>query len=555
MLRSLAVALSVLALAAAGSASASAALTPTITTYPSSNPVSASSHPYAIAAGHDGALWFTDPYAPKIGRIATDGTLTLQVPASAFQYGITAGSDGAMWFVSQAPSTVNRIDGSGAVLSKPLASTTANPTHIVSGPGGALWFTESVTKAIGRIPAATPLATPDESRLTSDGPNAIASGSDGNLWYTEYSSSVIGRMTPAGVKTDFPLPSGILNPEGIAAGPDGALWYTALNPPTVTRIATDGTQTPHPLPAGLYPNEIAAGADGALWFAGPDIIARITTAGAVEKFPLPAGVGLNYVAAGPDGNVWFTEENAGMIGRITTQPNATTGAASVLGSGAANVAGVVNGHAQPTSYRVEYGTSTSYGASSSSGDAGTGSTDVPATAKLSGLQPNTTYHYRLDATNPTGTAVDADATFTTLALPVVGAVRVDPKTWRRGSKLVQISSKKRRQHVGTRISFSLSRAVPVDLKFFAKQSGRKVGRKCRRPTPKNHKAKKCVRLRLAGSISLVGHSGDNTVRFQGRISKSKKLKPGRYQLKVTATDATSPATPSSRTASLTIVRR
>ena len=232
------------------------------------------------------------------------------------------------------PVDVNRIDAAGNILTKNLASATANPTHIVGGPEGALWFTEGVANAIGRMPATTPLAVPDESRTTEEGPNAIAAGSDGNLWFTEYSASKIGRMTPSGETTYFPLPKGIENPEGIAAGPDGALWYTALNPPTVVRIATDGAQQPFPLPKEKFPDEIAAGPDGALWFAAGGEIGRITTGGEVELFPLPKGVGLNYVTPGPDGNVWFTEENAGRIGRITTPPNATTVGAGEVKAGA-----------------------------------------------------------------------------------------------------------------------------------------------------------------------------------------------------------------------------
>jgi hypothetical protein len=107
--------------------------------------------------------------------------------------------------------------------------------------------------------------------------------------------------------------------------------------------------------------------------------------------------------------------------------------------------------------------------------------------------------------------------------------------------------------VGTKISFSLSRAAHVRLQFFARKPGREVKKKCVAPTHKNRTAKKCTRLVLAGSLSFTGHSGKNTVRFQGRISKTKKLKPGRYQLKVTAIDPTTPKKAPSRTASITIV--
>jgi virginiamycin B lyase len=400
---------------------ASAALTPSITTYPSSNPVSPSSHPYGIAAGADGALWFTDPYAHDIGRMTVDGTLTLQapVPASTFQYAIAAGSDGAMWFVSQSPSSVSRIDEAGTILTQNLASATANPTHIVSGPDGALWFTEGVTKAIGRIPATTPLAVPDESRTTTGGPGSLASGPDGNLWFTEYSESAIGRMTPAGATTYFPLPPGIANPEGIATGPDGALWYTALNPATIVRISTDGTQKSYPLPASPFTGELTAGPDGALWFSASDQIGRITTDGTIQMFPLPAGVGLNDVAAGPDGNIWFTEENAGRIGRITTPPNATTGGVGHAGAVRAKLTGTVNGHSQPTDVAIEYGREGAATTTTPADHLSASANDQPVLIALGRLRPSTTYRYRVAATNQTGTTTGAFLSFTTSAACVV----------------------------------------------------------------------------------------------------------------------------------------
>ena len=408
-----------LALAICGAIPAQAALTPTINTFPASDPPSSESGPRAIATGSDGALWFAQFSSHGIGRITVDGRITLQAPLPGLQspYDIAAGNDGAMWFVSQGPSSVSRIDAAGNVLTKDLPNPLAQPSYITSGPEGALWFSESAGKVIGRIPATTPLAAPDESRTTAEGPGSIAAGSDGNLWFTEYSVSMIGRMTPAGIATYFPLPAGFQNPEGIAAGPDGALWYTTLNPPGVVRIATDGAQQPFPLPEKMYPDEITAGPDGALWFGGPDEIGRITTGGTIEGFPLPTGVGLFGVAPGPDGNVWFTEANVGRIGRITTPPNVTTGAASAVGAGQATIAATVNGHSQPTDVVVEYGPGGSATTTSTPLHLSASAADQPVSISLSRLTPSSAYRYRVTATNPTGTTPGAFAEFTTGPAP------------------------------------------------------------------------------------------------------------------------------------------
>jgi phosphodiesterase/alkaline phosphatase D-like protein len=100
-------------------------------------------------------------------------------------------------------------------------------------------------------------------------------------------------------------------------------------------------------------------------------------------------------------------------------PSAATGAASGVTATSATVSGTVNPNGQDTHYYFEFGTSTAYGAKTSSTDAGSGTSNVSVSAAIGGLSPNTTYHYRLVATSLLGTADGADKTFTTSALPPV----------------------------------------------------------------------------------------------------------------------------------------
>lgn len=75
----------------------------------------------------------------------------------------------------------------------------------------------------------------------------------------------------------------------------------------------------------------------------------------------------------------------------------------------------INPEGLPTTYRLEYGTSTAYGTSvPSTGEAsaGSGMANVEAEARLSGLTLGQTYHYRVSATNSTGTTYGEDRTFT-----------------------------------------------------------------------------------------------------------------------------------------------
>jgi hypothetical protein len=56
-------------------------------------------------------------------------------------------------------------------------------------------------------------------------------------------------------------------------------------------------------------------------------------------------------------------------------------------------------------------------------------------------------------------------------------------------------------------------------------------------TGKNRTKRACARTVTRAVLSFGGHSGLNKVGFQGRLSRSKTLKPGRYTLIITATDA------------------
>ncbi|HXE44559.1 MAG TPA: fibronectin type III domain-containing protein [Conexibacter sp.] len=94
-------------------------------------------------------------------------------------------------------------------------------------------------------------------------------------------------------------------------------------------------------------------------------------------------------------------------------PTATTGDSSAITDTQATVAGTVNPQGQITSYAFQYGTTTAYGQQTSLTAAGSGTADVPVRADLAGLTPGTTYHFRVIATNATGTTVGADRTFTT----------------------------------------------------------------------------------------------------------------------------------------------
>jgi uncharacterized repeat protein (TIGR01451 family) len=83
----------------------------------------------------------------------------------------------------------------------------------------------------------------------------------------------------------------------------------------------------------------------------------------------------------------------------------------------AKLNGMVNTAGEITRYRFQFGKSKRYGRTSYSGTLAAGSKQVRVAIKIKKLRPRTTYHYRVVATNATGTTYGKDKTFRTRKRP------------------------------------------------------------------------------------------------------------------------------------------
>jgi hypothetical protein len=94
---------------------------------------------------------------------------------------------------------------------------------------------------------------------------------------------------------------------------------------------------------------------------------------------------------------------------------------SVVRQTSAIMDAAVNANNEDTTYHFEYGLTASYGTSFASSDIGSGYGDINVGQSLAGLLPASTYHFRVVATNATGTSYGADQAFVTppVAPPVV----------------------------------------------------------------------------------------------------------------------------------------
>ena len=133
--------------------------------------------------------------------------------------------------------------------------------------------------------------------------------------------------------------------------------------------------------------------------------------------------------------------------------------------------------------------------------------------------------------------------------PNVDALAVSAKRWKRGNRLPRIS-----QNVptGTTITVQLSEAGQVALRFNRARPGRRVRGRCVRQTRSNRSRPRCKRFVRAGTLRFAGRQGVNTIRFQGRLTRRKRLPLGSYRMsaRLTADGETS----SAKTVSFRIVR-
>jgi alpha-tubulin suppressor-like RCC1 family protein len=148
------------------------------------------------------------------------------------------------------------------------------------------------------------------------------------------------------------------------------------------------------------------------------------------------------------------------------------------------------------------------------------------------------------SSSATATATATTATLSTSAAspqpPILTRLRQSHRRWRerraRGRDRAGTP-------VGTTFSFHLSEPATVRLAFTRPLRGRLLGGRCEAPSRSNRAYRRCTLSVIAGTLSVSGHPGANTVTFAGRLSSGRRLPPGRYMLSATATNSAGRSAP------------
>jgi streptogramin lyase len=474
-----------------------------------------------ITAGPDGNMWFTDfgegnTEPPAIGRVTPAGAITeFPMASGSDPQEIVSGPQSRLWFADHAGAgTVDSVTTAGSISEDTdPGKFVGDPTGLMKAPSGILYF-GACLPAIGHVLLDGSVSQNPGTTCSGAHPVQIAVGGDGNLWWIEQGSGDINESpqypNDGGVIHSFALPH---HPGSLVAGPDGNLWYTTDFPGAIGRII--------PPPAGSPPGT-------------PPDVKEFSAGLNAQSIPLD-------LAAGPDGNVYFSDGACSV--------NHTPSGLQVMGwcaIGQITPSGVI------TEFPIGSGVALPYTAVDFCFNCSTEPGKI-----IAGPDGNIWYIENGDppgigrlvipgaAGPPPGGPPPGGGV---ASVPKLSSVHESAKIWRLGTKLPTITS----LPVGTTFSFTLDKAATVTFKFGHRRTGRKVKRRCAAPSPKNGHKPKCTRTVRAGKLQFIGHAGVNRIAFQGRLSRSRKLKPGRYTLAIVATSAGK----SSRAATLsfTIVR-
>jgi Fibronectin type III domain len=166
-----------------------------------------------------------------------------------------------------------------------------------------------------------------------------------------------------------------------------------------------------------------------------DEIIAYSTTNYAELFRLAIGedlgtstseFGTGTLVASADGR-WLALETDSAV-RLFQVRSVVTNAATNVASFSATLNGAVDPNGLTTSVYFQYGTAATYGSKTAS-QSFSGNTYQNVSANISGLTASTKYHFRIVATNSSGTYYGADRTFTTLSATGPPVVTTNPATY------------------------------------------------------------------------------------------------------------------------------
>lgn len=316
-----------------------------------------------------GDVYVVDKGNRAIDKFSATGTFIAQLTASGtgpFEElaGVAVDGSGNVWVyeVRGGEGKVDEFTDTGSFVAQFATNRGAEPGLAVNGSGSRVYAINGEPK-VGKFRTAT--------------------GAELAEWMHGFSGSASADAVAVDLSTDH------IFVDGVIEGASGIEDYEPFD-------ESDVTPSPKPFPAALQTFS-------------------------AEGFSESHGIAVDPAS----GTVYASERGADKVAifRAFVVPDLMTGSAAGRET-TATLSGTVNPDGVPvTSCEFEYGPTTEYGArapcSQSPEEIGSGTSSVPVSASISGLEPRTVYHFRLVAANANGVNHGRDVTFTTLTPPVV----------------------------------------------------------------------------------------------------------------------------------------
>lgn len=176
---------------------------------------------HTIVEGPDKAMWFTTRTA--IDRIDAYSGSVNEYPIQTGGAEAVASAGGAIWFSNPPAHAIGKLATDGTMTEFTVPGATYGPSDLITGPDGALWFTDNA--GVGRM---TTNGAFSKFNVDADG---LAAGPDGTVWFVQSADSIVGHITSAGVVTERSFPgappsyyNGVSDPRFISRGPDDSIW-------------------------------------------------------------------------------------------------------------------------------------------------------------------------------------------------------------------------------------------------------------------------------------------------------------------------------------------
>ena len=267
------------------------------------------------------------------------------------------------------------------------------PCGVATDPAGHVFVGYYLNSVREFIPTTNPVKNTDQSGASSAAPEEVCNvAADG-----------LGNV----YAVDFNFFRGVFKLEGLEAAS-----ATEIDP-------TGRTLTVDPATNDVYIDhkEFSAEASVAQYNSSGNLVNVFGTTRLSDSIGLAVNGASGKVYVGNGGS-----QRVDVFGPLGIAPGVKAEAASAINPKTATIEGTVNPDGVAvTGCKFEYGTTTAYGKEAPcEGAIPTDESDHPVTAALSGLSPETEYHFRLAATNANGSNESADQTFKTASAALTG---------------------------------------------------------------------------------------------------------------------------------------